>query len=158
MEPTQPALEPVIFPHRVMEIEMSGNNVDVTQAHNDSRAAKARAALMSALLAVGGATLAPSVAQAQEESGEFDWKLFADVSYVTPLSDSDIGGANFEASSEVGYQFGVEWKPSDRFGFEVAYLDAKHDVEVNGAAIGDISLRPWNVSMNFHIIDRNAFN
>jgi outer membrane protein W len=137
---------------------MSPSNVDVTQARNNRRAAKARTALISALLAVGSTALAPSAAQAQEDSGEYDWKLFADVSYVTPLSDSNIGGATFEASSEAGYELGIEWKPTDRFGFEATYLDAKHDVEVNGTAIGDISLRPWNFSMNFHIIDRNAFN
>ena len=112
---------------------------------------------LALLLAVGTSAIVPFGVQAQE-SGEYDWKLFVGGSYVTPLSDSDVGGATIEASSEFGYEFGVEWKPSDRFGFEIAYLDATHDVEVNGLQAGEIDFKPWNLTMNFHIIDRNAFN
>jgi outer membrane protein W len=113
---------------------------------------------IAVFLAVGTAAVVPFGVQAQEESGEYDWKLFVGGAYVTPLSDNDVGGATIEASSEFGYELGVEWKPSDRFGFEVAYLDATHDVEVDGFKAGEIDFKPWNFTMNFHIIDRNAFN
>lgn len=109
-------------------------------------------------VAVGAAGLVAFGVQAQEESGEYDWKVFVGGAYVTPLSDSDIGGETIEAASEFGYELGIEWKPSDRFGFEVAYLEATQDIEVDGFKAGEIDFKPWNFSMNFHIIDRNAFN
>jgi outer membrane protein W len=115
--------------------------------------------LYSALLAIGGSALAALPAQAQE-STSYDFKLFGGASYVSPLSDSSLAGIadSVEASSEFGWEIGAEWKPTDRLGLEVAYLDATHDVEANGTAIGDISLRPWNFSLNFHLVDRDRFN
>lgn len=116
--------------------------------------------LGSATLAIFGIVFAPSVAQAQEDRGDYDWKLFIGPSYVSPLSDTDIAsiGNAIEASSEVGYELGIEWKGTDRLGFEIAYLDENSDVETSSGTIGDISMRPWNFSLNFHLVDKNAFN
>lgn len=113
----------------------------------------------SALLAIGGAALVALPAQAQEGSS-YDLKVFGGAAYISPLSDSSLAGIadSVEASSEFGWELGVEWKPTDRLGLEVAYLDATHDVEANGTAIGDISLRPWNFSLNFHLVDRDRFS
>jgi outer membrane protein W len=110
------------------------------------------------LLAVGSIALAATGAQAQEESGEYDWKFFVGGAYIMPLSDSEIDGDTVEASSEFGLELGVEWKFSDRFGFEFAYTDATQDVEVSGTAFGEIDFNPMNLTFNFHLIDRNAFN
>jgi outer membrane protein W len=122
------------------------------------RNAIGRSTLAPAMLAIGSAVLAPSLAQAQDDG--YDFKMFAGGAYVSPLSDSSLSGIadSVEASSEFGWEIGAEWKPSDRFGFELAYLDANHDVEADGTTIGDISFRPWNLSLNFHVVNRDAFN
>ena len=110
--------------------------------------------LVSALITVGGTAFAALSAQAQDGSS-YDFKLFGGAAYVTPLSDSSLSGiaSSVEASSEVGWEIGGEWKASDRLGIELAYFDATHDVEADGTAIGEISLRPWNFSLNFHLVD-----
>ena len=94
------------------------------------------------------------------DRGDYDWKLFVGPSYVSPLSDSDVSnvGNSIEASSELGYEIGIEWKGTDRLGFEIAYLDLDTDLETSLGTIGDISMRPWMFSMNFHVVDKNAFN
>jgi outer membrane protein W len=114
--------------------------------------------LASALLA-SGAMVAPSLAQAQENEG-YDWKLFLGGSFVSPLSDDSIPGlANtIEASDEFGYELGIEWKMSDRLGFEVAYFDVDQDIEADGTRLGEIGFSPWNFSLNFHIVNRNIFD
>jgi outer membrane protein W len=128
--------------------------------HAITRSAIAGTALVSATLAIAGIAFAPSVAQAQEDKGDYDWKLFLGGSYVSPLSNSNVTGigTSLEISNEVGYEVGVEWKGTDRFGFEIAYLDVDSDVKSTSGRVGGISMRPWNISMNFHIIDKNAFN
>jgi outer membrane protein W len=120
----------------------------------------ARTAIVFAMLAAVGVVFTPSSAQAQEEKGDYDWKLFLGGSYVAPLSKTDVAtlGTSVKASSELGYEIGVEWKGTDRFGFEIAYLDANSDIKTGSGKIGDITMRPWDFSLNFHIIDKNIFN
>jgi outer membrane protein W len=120
----------------------------------------ARTAIVFAMLAAVGVVFTPSSAQAQEEKGDYDWKLFLGGSYVAPLSKTDVAtlGTSVKASSELGYEIGVEWKGTDRFGFEIAYLDANSDIKTGSGKIGDITMRPWDISLNFHIIDKNIFN
>ena len=119
-----------------------------------------RTALAFAMLAIAGIVFAPSIAQAEEDKGDYDWKLFLGGSYVAPLSKTDVTslGTSVKASSEVGYEIGVEWKGTDRFGFEIAYLDANSDINAVTGKVGDITMRPWDFSLNFHIIDANIFN
>jgi outer membrane protein W len=112
-----------------------------------------------AALALGvAAALATTPASAQESG--YDFKLFGGAAYVAPLSDSSLAGLadTVEASTEYGWEIGGEWKPSDRFGLEMAYFDAEHDVEADGTVIGDIDLRPLTFTANFHLVNRNAFN
>ena len=109
------------------------------------------------VLSLGGLAVAPTGVGAQEQ-GEYAWKVFVGGAYVVPIDDSTIGGDKVEATSEFGYELGIEWKPLDRFGFELAYLDANPDVEVEGTKYGDIDFNPWNLTFNIHIIDRNGFN
>ncbi len=110
-------------------------------------------------LALGTAAMMAPQAQAQEPDGH-DLKLFFGGAYVEPLSDSSLAGIadTVEASSEFGIEIGGEWKVTDRLGLEISYLDANHDVEFAGAAIGDIDLRPWNFGVNFHIVNRDLFD
>ena len=109
------------------------------------------------VLALGGMAVLPTVAGAQEQ-GEYDWKVFVGGAYVIPIDDETIDGSTIEATNEFGYELGIEWKPLDRFGFELAYFDANPDVEVDGDKVGDIDFKPWNLTFNVHLIDRNAFN
>ena len=119
-----------------------------------------RTALAFAMFASAGIVFAPSIAQAEEDKGDYDWKLFLGGSYVAPLSKTDVAslGTSVKASSELGYEIGVEWKGTDRFGFEIAYLDANSDIKAVTGKIGDITMRPWDFTLNFHIIDANIFN
>ena len=110
---------------------------------------------LAALLAAGGFALAAPGAQAQDE---YNWKVFISGAYVDPLSDSDVGGEEVSLSSEFGYEFGVEWRPVNRLGLELAYLDVSHDVEVEGDTFGEIDFNPMNLTLNFHVINRNVFN
>ena len=119
-----------------------------------------RRALPFAMLAIAGTAFAPFSAHAEEQKGDYDWKLFLGGSYVAPLSKTDVTslGTSVKASSELGYEIGVEWKGTDRFGFEIAYLDANSDIKAVNGKVGDISMRPWDFSAYFHIIDSNIFN
>jgi outer membrane protein W len=110
---------------------------------------------LALILAAGGIALAAGGAQAQDE---YDWKVFISGAYVDPLSDSDVDGEEVSLSSEFGYEFGVEWRPVNRLGIELAYLDVSHDVDVEGTTFGEIDFNPINVTLNFHVINRNAFN
>ena len=107
------------------------------------------------LLAAGCIALVAPGAQAQDE---YNWKVFISGAYVDPLSDSDVDGEEVSLSSEFGYEFGVEWRPVNRLGIEFAYLDVSHDVEVEGDTFGQIDFNPMNLTLNFHVINRNAFN
>lgn len=110
-------------------------------------------------LAAGVAAALLAMPSSAQEDG-YDFKLFGGAAYVAPLSDSSLGGVadTVEASSEYGWEIGGEWKPSDRFGLELAYLDAEHDVEADGTVIGDIDLRPLTFTANFHLVNRDAIN
>jgi hypothetical protein len=109
----------------------------------------------TSILAAGALALAATGAQAQDE---YNWKVFLSGAYVEPLNDTEISGDDVSLSSEFGYEFGVEWRPLNRLGFEFAYLDVTQDVEVNDATFGEIDFNPMNFTVNFHIINRNAFN
>jgi outer membrane protein W len=115
---------------------------------------------MRRIAILGALALAVVAAPAQAAPADYNFKIFGGVGYVSPLSDDSLEGIadSVEASSEVGYEIGAEWKPFDRFGFEVSYLDAKHDVEADGEVIGEISLRPWNFTFNWHVINGDNFN
>jgi outer membrane protein W len=110
-------------------------------------------------LAVGVAAALVAAPSSAQEDG-YDFKLFGGAAYVAPLSDSSLTGVadTVEASTEYGWEIGGEWKPSDRFGLELAYLDAEHDVEADGTVIGDIDLRPLTFTANFHLVSREAID
>jgi outer membrane protein W len=114
-----------------------------------------RAMQWAAALAAGAGAALAAPANAQEQS--YDFKLFGGAAYVAPQGDSALAGiaSSVEASSEYGLEIGGEWRAAERFGLEVSYLDAGHDVEANGTAIGEIDLRPWTLTANFHIVSRD---
>lgn len=106
------------------------------------------------LLILGVVAFAAMPAEAQSDS---KWKIFGGAVYVSPLSDSDVTFEDVteavEASSEVGYELGLEWKPLNRWGFELAYNDVTHDVEVNGQKAGEVGFAPLMLTANFYVIN-----
>jgi outer membrane protein W len=104
------------------------------------------------------AALALAPASAQERS--YDFKLFAGAANVAPQGDSALAGIadSVEASREYGWEIGGEWRLSERLGLELAYLDATHDVEADGTAIGKIDLRPLTFTAAFYLLERDAFS
>jgi outer membrane protein W len=98
----------------------------------------------------GLAAVQPATAQ------DVGFKVFGAVSYVSPLSDSDIDIEGVvqavEAKSETGWNAGFEWRASKLLGLEIDYTDATHDVEVGGSKIGEIGLTAYSASLNLHLI------
>jgi opacity protein-like surface antigen len=84
------------------------------------------------------------------------FKIFAAASYVSPLSDDDVTVDDVteavEASSEIGWNIGFEWRWSELLGLEIDYLDAQHDVEVGGVVVGEVGMSPLSASLNIHLI------
>jgi outer membrane protein W len=121
--------------------------------------APAEGAIKNILVATSliGASFVTAAAQAQK-TGDYDFKLFVGGAYVQPLNDTEILGETVGATNEFGIELGGEWRMGDRLGFEIAYLDAQPDIEVDGDRVGDIDLKPWNFTLNFHIVDRDAFS
>jgi len=104
-----------------------------------------------------GASVVTAAAQAQDGE-DYDFKFFVGGAYVQPLNDTNVPGANIETSNEFGIELGGEWRMGNRLGFEVAYLDVEQDIEVNGSRVGDIDMKPWNFTLNFHMVDGDTFN
>src|SRR5262245_46082227 len=83
-------------------------------------------------------------------------KLFGALSYVSPLSktDLDVGGVTdaVKASSEVGFNVGLEMRLAPMIGVELDYLYAKHDVESDQSGLlGDTTFQPISATVNFHL-------
>jgi hypothetical protein len=112
---------------------------------------------------IGLVVLALGVAGANPASAapaEHNLKLFGGMAYVSPLTDNSIDGISesVEASDEIGYEFGIEWKPFRRFGFEASYVDATHDIELDNLKIGEVALTPVNLTLNWHLISGTHFD
>ena len=110
-----------------------------------------------AWLAVAVLIVAIAAVPAQAAQADYKFKIFGGLAYVTPMADSDIDSIKFEATDEVGYEIGGEWKPLPRLGFELAYLDVSQDVEADGTKIGEFGMTPIFVTANFHIINSDRF-
>jgi len=99
--------------------------------------------------------IAIAVQPAAAQNNKF--KIFAGMSYVSPLSDDDIDVEGVteavEASSEVGYTIGFEWRLGELMGIELDYLDATHDVEIGGVVVGETGMAPLSATLNFHLIN-----
>ena len=95
---------------------------------------------------------APALAEAPPYRG----KLFAAISYVSPLSESDqdFGGVvdSLEATEELGYEFGMAGRWSELVGFELSYVNATQDVEFAGGTIGEIDFEPIAFTLEFHLV------
>ena len=84
------------------------------------------------------------------------FKIYAGPAYVAPMSDSDVSiGAiedTLKAEDQVGWNFGVEFRPIQLFGIELDYVNATQDVTFGGGTIGDTTFSPLTATLNFHIV------
>ena len=108
-------------------------------------------------LAVAVLIVAIAAVPAQAAQADYKFKIFGGLAYVTPMADSNIDDVDFEADNELGYEFGAEWKPMDRLGFELALVDVTHDVQANGIKVGEIGMQPVFITANFHVINSDRF-
>lgn len=107
------------------------------------------------LLLAAVAVFATVPAAAQDEGGI---KIFGGMAYITPMSDSELSGDTVEATSELGYTLGLEWRWGKLFGLEFDVIDATHDVEVDGQTVGDVGFMPISASLNFHLLPGKNFD
>ena len=103
------------------------------------------------LLLLGIAALAIQPASAQDE---YNFKIYGGMAYISPLSEEDVDfgsvSDSVEASDEVGYNIGVEFRFAGRLGLEVDAVTATQDVEFGGSTIGEIDFTPVSATLNFH--------
>ena len=89
-------------------------------------------------------------AQASKGYGTQFW---AATTYVTPLSESQYSASGvtqaLKASSEMGYQFGVEFR-SGFIGLAFDYLQAKHTFDANTLAL-DATFNPISGTLQLHL-------
>jgi outer membrane protein W len=108
-------------------------------------------------LAVAVLIVAIAAVPAQAAQADYKFKIFGGLAYVTPMADSEIDDVKFETDNALGYEFGAEWKPLNRLGFELALVDVSNDVEADGTKVGDIGMQPVFITANFHIINSDRF-
>ena len=109
-------------------------------------------------IAVGVCVAALAAVPADAAEAEHRFKIFGGVSYVTPMNDHRIEEVDIEATDEVGYEIGFEWKPFARVGFEASLVDVQHDIEADGDKIAEIGMQPINITLNFHLVNSDRFN
>jgi outer membrane protein W len=110
-------------------------------------------------IAVSVGVVALAAVPADAAQADYRFKIFGGVAYVSALADSSFEGVGnaVEASDEVGYEIGAEWKPFARIGFEASLIDVSQDVEADGTKVGEIGMQPINLTLNFHIINSDRF-
>lgn len=103
-----------------------------------------------AVLAAASVSLVALATPAQ--ALEYKFRVYGAAAYVVPVADSDFGSISTEAAETLGWEIGVEWKPTNLLGIELAYLNADPEIEQTGTTVGEISLEPINLSANFHLL------
>ncbi len=110
---------------------------------------------MKKIALLAAATMAVALGGiATAEAGGF--KVYGMVAMVSPLSESDqdVGGVTdaVKASSEFGYNFGIEFKAGSMLGIELDYLYAKEEIEHDTAGLlGETTFQPISGTLNFHL-------
>jgi hypothetical protein len=94
----------------------------------------------------------PSAALAQDTH----FKIFGAAAYVAPLNEEDVDFGSVqdsvEASDELGWAFGFEWRWGKLLGLEVDYVNSTQDIELGGEAIAEVDFQPVSASLNIHLI------
>jgi opacity protein-like surface antigen len=107
---------------------------------------------MRTLAPLAAASLAVAALSTPAQALEYKFRVYGAAAYVIPIADSDFGSVSTEAAETLGWEVGIEWKPTNLLGVELAYLNAKPEIEATGTTVGEISLEPINVSANFHLL------
>lgn len=98
----------------------------------------------------------PAVAQ------DNSYKIFAAVSYISPLGSEDVTVGSItdsvQASNEAGWEAGIEFRMGKWVGLEFSYLNATQDIEFGDTTIGRIDFTPYNLALNFHLIHSKYFD
>jgi outer membrane protein W len=106
--------------------------------------------LVLSVLIVALIAVAPASAQGNK------FKFYGAAVYVVPTGSSDIELdeilGQIEASSEVGWNLGFEWRLGKWGGLELDYMEAEHDIEFDGEKIATTSMSPLSLSLNFHLV------
>lgn len=114
---------------------------------------------MYAALVVLAALAVATPASAQQE---WHYKIFGGMAYVAPLGEEnvDVGAIeeSIQASEEIGYEFGVEFRFGKLVGLELSYVDAEHDIEQDDVFLGTADMKPLNLALNFHIVPTKHFD
>lgn len=109
-----------------------------------------RAGLAAASLMIGCAAALPAAAQ------DTHVKIYGGPAYVAPLSDSNVTFGTVtdavKAEQHVGWNFGIEGRPTKLIGIEIDYVRANQDVQFGGQTIGDTDFSPLTATLNFHIV------
>lgn len=108
------------------------------------------------LLFLAVAALAIQPAAAQDNS----FKIYGGLAYISPLSEEDVDfgsvSDSVEASSEAGWNVGVEFRFSELFGLEIDVVHATQDIEFGGDTIADVDFTPVSATLNFHLINTSV--
>lgn len=83
-------------------------------------------------------------------------KVYGAAGYVSPLSQEDITihdvTESVKASSQVGWDVGVEIRLGKRMGLDLDYLNSTNDVKFGGTVIGKADFSPLGATLNFHLV------
>ena len=90
------------------------------------------------------------------------WKLFGAMAYVSPLAEDDVTIGSItdsvQASSEAGWEAGIEFRIIKIIGVEVSYLDVTQDLEASGSSLAEVDFQPYNLALNFHLFPSKYFD
>ncbi len=114
-----------------------------------------KALVVMALLAVASAS---SAALAQDNN----FKIFGAAAYVSPLSEEDVDFGSVqdsvEASNELGWAFGFEWRWGQLLGLEMDYINSTQDIDLGGTTVAEVDFAPVSASLNIHLINTKVID
>jgi len=101
-------------------------------------------------------TAAPALAQ------DHVFKVFVTADWISPLGEEDVSFGSIQdsvqASDEVGYEAGFEWRLNKIVGLEGSYMVADMDIEFGDDSIGSLDQTAVTAALNFHIIPNKVFD
>jgi len=113
-------------------------------------------ALFPVLAIVALCVVSPAAAQ------DHTFKVFVAADWISPLSEEDvtIGSVtdSIQASDELGYEGGFEWRLHKIVGLEGSYLVAEHDIEFQDATVATVDQKSLTAALNFHILPTKFFD
>lgn len=93
-----------------------------------------------------------------------DWnvKFFGAMVYVAPLGTEDVTVSSVtdsvQASTETGWEAGLEFRFAKILGLEISYLSSTQDIEVGDTTVATVDMTPYNMALNFHLFPNKYFD